>query len=139
LRRWVGVATNVGDALTFKLVIPCNKFICQSVIRSALRHKRLTPLGGENDASHADDKIFVCSKKSSSNEPRLSCLMPTIDPKDLIGRTFLKETGADGQRLRAPIVRAIMEKDAELKRDPDHIKFLCKLVGHTTDDIYTFY
>jgi hypothetical protein len=47
--------------------------------------------------------------------------MPSIDPKDLNRRTFLKETEADGPRLPARILHAILEKEAELKRDLDHI------------------
>jgi hypothetical protein len=35
--------------------------------------------------------------------------MVTIDPKDLIGRTFLKETEEDGQQFRALVVRAIID------------------------------
>jgi hypothetical protein len=42
--NWVGVASNVGDALTFKILSPSKKIIFCSVIRSALdptlRHKR---------------------------------------------------------------------------------------------------
>jgi hypothetical protein len=64
--------------------------------------------------------------------------MPTIDPKHLIGRTFLKDTESDGQRFRVRIVRAVTEKDAELKRGPNHIKFLCEVDGDTADDIYTY-
>jgi hypothetical protein len=101
-----------GKSLTFKLLTPCNQVIFRTVIQSALDptllHKRHTPLGGEKDANHADDKIFVCSNKSSSNNPKDSQSMLTIDPKDLIGRTFLKETEADGQRFRAPIVRTML-------------------------------
>jgi hypothetical protein len=62
--------------------------------------------------------------------------MPTIDPKDLIDRTFLKETEADGQPFRARIVRAIIKIDVELKADTDHIKFLRGVDGGTADDIY---
>lgn len=39
--------------------------------------------------------------------------MPTIDPKDLIGRTFLNETESDEHYFRARLVKAIHEKDAE--------------------------
>jgi hypothetical protein len=100
-----------------------------------LSHKSL---GGENDADHADDKIFDCSNNSSSNDPEVSRRMPMIDPKDLIGCTFLKETEADDQRFRSQIVRAIIEKDAELKRDPDHNKFLCDVDGNKADNICNY-
>jgi hypothetical protein len=56
----------------------------------------------------------------------------------LIGRSFLKDTEADGQRFRAKIVRAIIERDSELKRDPNHIRFLCEVDGDTVDGIYTY-
>jgi hypothetical protein len=62
LGQWAGVETNVGDALTFKLLTSNQKVIFRSVIRPALdptlRHKRL---GGEKGTNHAGDKIFVRS------------------------------------------------------------------------------
>jgi hypothetical protein len=64
--------------------------------------------------------------------------MRTIDPKDLIGCKLLKETQVESKRFRSQIIRAIIEKDAELKRYPDHFKFLCEIDGETSDDIYTF-
>jgi hypothetical protein len=36
--------------------------------------------------------------------------MATIDPKDLIGRTILKDAEEDGQRFRARFVRDVAEK-----------------------------
>jgi hypothetical protein len=85
LGRWVGVANNVGDALTFKLLTPSKQIIFGSVIWSALdptlRHKRLTPLGGEKYTNHADDKIFVCSNKSTADDPNVPRHMPTLIPK----------------------------------------------------------
>jgi hypothetical protein len=142
LGNWVGVASDVGDALRFKIISPSKKIIFRSVIRSALdptlRHKRLAPLGGE--ISHVDDKLFVRSKaeKSTTDEPGVPRRMPTIDPKDLMGCTFLKDSEADGQRFRARVVRAILDHDADLKRYPHHIKFLCEVDGDTADEIYTY-
>jgi hypothetical protein len=66
LGRWVGVATNVGDALTFNLYTPCNQVIFRSVIQSALdptlHHKRLTVFGKENNSYHAGDTILCLFK-----------------------------------------------------------------------------
>jgi hypothetical protein len=39
------------------------------------------------------------------DDPSIKRRMVTIDPKDLIGRTFLKDTEEDGQRFRARVVR----------------------------------
>jgi hypothetical protein len=130
LGHWVGITTHVGDALTFNILYPQHKVIYCSIIRSALdptlRHKRLAPLGGE--VSHEADTLFFRSKSNQANtdEPSVPRRMPTIDPKDLLGRTFLKDSEADGQRFRARIVRAILEHDADMKHDPQLVKFLCK-------------
>ena len=64
--------------------------------------------------------------------------MVTIDPKDLIGRTFLKDTEEDGQRFRARIVREIIDKENEQKNDPDYIKFICEVDGNKADEIHTY-
>jgi hypothetical protein len=85
----------------------------------------------------AADKLFVRSKLANTDEPSVPRRKPTIDSKDLWGRTFLKDSEADGQHFRARIVRAILEHDADMKRDPQHVKFLCEVDGDTADDIYT--
>jgi hypothetical protein len=64
--------------------------------------------------------------------------MPTIDRKDVICRTLLKETEADSPRFRAQMVPAIIEKYAELKSDPDHFNFLSKVDDDTADCIYPY-
>ena len=91
LGHWVGVATHVGDALTFKILTPSNKVIYRSVICSALdpttRHKRLAPVGGESIAlNHVGDKVFIRSNFDTSqvDNPTITRQMPTIDPENLI-------------------------------------------------------
>ena len=85
LGHWVGIATNVGDALTFKVLSASNKVIYRSVLRSALdpatRHRRLAPLGGENTTNHAGDKVFIRSNfyTSQLDDPNVTKRMVTID------------------------------------------------------------
>jgi hypothetical protein len=99
---WVGVATHVGDALTYKILTKQHKVIYRSAIWSALdpakRNQRLSPLGGETASTYLGDTIFVHSQslpesntETVDGDPNLKKRMVTIDPKDLIGRTFLKE------------------------------------------------
>jgi hypothetical protein len=139
LGHWVGVVTHVGDVLTFKFLSQQPKGIFRSIIRSALDptlcHKRIAPLGGE--VSHAADKLFVRSKlyEPNTDEPSVPRHMATID---LLDRTFLKDSEADGQRFKKRIVRAIPEHDADLKREPQHVKFPCEVDGDTADEIYTY-
>jgi hypothetical protein len=107
LGHWASIATHVGDTLTFKILTPKKKVIYRYVIRSALdpgtRHKRFAPLGGENATNHARDKVFIRSNidTTSLDDPNVTRRMPIIDPKELIGCTFLKDTESDGQRFRA--------------------------------------
>ena len=53
-------------------------------------------------------------------DPSVKRRMVTIDPKDLIGRTFLKDSEEDGQRFRARVVRAVIEKEESLNKESDH-------------------
>ena len=142
LGNWVGIADNVGDALTFKILTPSCKVIFRSVIRSALdpstRHKRLAPLGGETNS--VGDKIFIRSNFDTNQAdcPSIANRMATIKPDSLLGRTFLMETDENGQRFRARVVKAIIDKENELKNDPKYIKFLCEVDGDTADEIISY-
>jgi hypothetical protein len=40
--------------------------------------------------------------------------MITIDPKDLIGWTFLIDSKEDGQRFRVFVVHSVVDKEEEL-------------------------
>ena len=102
---WVGIATHVGDALTYKILTKHNKVMHRSAIRSALdpAKRNLSPLGGEISSNYFGDKIFIQSSKCPDDieldsDPSVKRRMVTIDPKDLIGRTFLKDSEEDGQR-----------------------------------------
>jgi len=64
--------------------------------------------------------------------------MVTIDPKDLIGRTFLKDSEEDGQRFRARVVRAVIDKEEDLKKGSEHMKFICEVPNSTVDEILTY-
>jgi hypothetical protein len=93
------------------------------LIDPATRNQRFSPLGGETASTYLGDSIFVrlqsppeLNTDTVDGDPNLKKHMVTIDPKDLIGRTFLKETEEDGQRFRARVVHAIIDKDDELKK-----------------------
>jgi hypothetical protein len=63
---WVGVATHVGDALTYKILTKNDRVIYRSAIRSAMdpakRNLRLSPIGGETESNFRGDKRFIRSK-----------------------------------------------------------------------------
>ncbi len=67
------------------------------------RNRRVSTTEGEISSNHTSDKLFIFSNSDSQMSVDGSCdrktTMITIDPKELIGRTFLKETEEDGQRF----------------------------------------
>jgi hypothetical protein len=104
-----------------------------------LCHKYLTAVGGEKDANHVDDKNFVCSKLEYHQMMPMSQQACQL----LIQTTWLdalsvRETGTDVQCFCEQIVGAIIDKDAELKRDPDHIRLLWGVDGETDNYIYSY-
>jgi hypothetical protein len=64
--------------------------------------------------------------------------MVTIEPKDLIGHTFLKDSEEDGQRFRAQVVRAIVDKEYNIKKGPKYVKAICKVPNSTFDELFTY-
>ena len=68
------------------------------------------------------------------SNPSVKRRMVTIDPKDLIGQTFLK----DGQRFHVRVVCAVIDKEEDLKKGSGHIKFICEVPNSTVDEIFTY-
>jgi hypothetical protein len=148
---WVGIATHVGDALTYKILTKEHKVIYRSAIRSALdpakRNQHLSPFGGDTSFNHHGDKIFIRSKAESpcdtstlfdDSDPNVKRRMATIDPKDLIGRTFLKNSEGYGQLFRARVVRAVVDKEEDIKKGPEYMRFICEVPESTVDEIVTY-
>jgi hypothetical protein len=65
---WVGVATYVGDELTYKILTQKQRDIYRSAIQSAVDpvkgNMRLSPLGGETVSKYREDKMFIRSINS---------------------------------------------------------------------------
>ena len=125
------------------------KVIYHSAIRSALdpakQNQRLSPLGGEMASTYLGGTMYVHSKFPSDSDPELmngdpsvKRRMVTIDPKDLIGRTFLKDEEEDGQQFRARVVCAVIDKNDALKKGHKYMKFICEVPGSTVDEIFTY-
>jgi hypothetical protein len=104
------------------------------------RNRRVSTTEGEISSNQTSDKLFIFSNSDSQMSVDGSCdrktTMITIDPKELIGQTFLKETEEDGQRFRARVVRAIIDK--ERQQDPQYTKFLCEVDGDVADEVLTY-
>jgi hypothetical protein len=71
-------------------------------------------------------------------DPNVKQHMVTIDPKDLIGRTFLKDAKEDGQRFQACVVRAIVDREMEWKKGHEYMNFICEVPDSMVDEIFTY-
>jgi hypothetical protein len=135
---------HVGDVLTYKVLTKQHKVIFRSAIRTAMnptnRNRRVSTTEGEMSSNNTGEKIFIFSHLNLQISDDGLCdrktKMITIDPKELIGRTFLKETEEDGQRFQARVVWAIIDK--EKQQDPQYTKFLCEVDGDVADKILTY-
>ena len=130
--RWIGVAHNVGDALTHKILTDDTKKI---IYLSAVRprddkdpNNRFHIFGGVE----ADKPIKSVIKSKEYALPDVRAI--TFSPDDLVGRTFLKQPEEDGQRFRARIVRKIIE----MEENEEKIKFLVKLPDEEQDEIMAY-
>ena len=131
---WVGFGEHCGDAMTHKILDhDTQKIIYRIAVipkkLSTLNH-RLAPHGGEVSASSdpSEGKVSsgspLGSPKGSSPEQKAPAVfirsrdeenpsgskpMPTFDPSDLIGRTFLLPPEENGERHRAKVTRQVAE------------------------------
>ena len=92
--HWVGIALNVGDALTYKILTDdTHKIITRSAVRSRSEtpNKRLDIFTDDPDAKPV--KNVIKSRQAATPNVRA----PTFQPDDLLGRTFLMQPKEDGQ------------------------------------------
>ena len=130
--RFVGIAEHVGHAMTYKILTSdTHKLIYRSSVRSDEKGdlnlradigRKDIPSPTANDTNidtpnahdekspttHEDTPpIIVRSRHDEAMDNMQPKLMLIVNPKDLIGRTFLLNEQEDGQKFRAKIVEAI--------------------------------
>jgi hypothetical protein len=72
-----------------------------------------------------------------NGDPTVKRRLVTIAPKELIGRTFLKDTAEDGQRFRARVIQAFVKKEEGLKKGPEYMRFICEGPNSNVHEILT--
>jgi len=135
--RFVGFAHNIGDILTFRILTDdTNQIITRSVVRPRMSSKnpnrRLDPFGGEENQPVS--KPVMTMVKPQADEPK-DTLPPQgpLTPDELIGRSILLEEDPDGQRLKATIVRKIIDYDEATQKEI--IKFLVEVPDGKMDQL----
>ena len=135
LGYFVGISEHVGHALTFKVLTnDTKKIIHRSWIRSALDPKERNL---RIDLA-MDDSTPEVVKSKHDEDLREGKQMPTFEPTDLIGRTFLLPPEEDGQRFRGKIIESILENEEELNNQPDRIKFRCSINDEQFEEILSY-
>ena len=153
---WVCFGEHCGDAMTHKILDHDTQKI---IYRSAVRPKN-APHGGEVSASSdpSEDKLFsgspLGSPEGPSSEqkaptvfiwsrvkenPSGSKLMPTFDPSDLIGRTFLLPPEENGERHRAKVTRQVVEIiDQDNGHRIENINFILDIGNSKVEELISY-
>ena len=134
---WVGFGEHCGDAMTHKILDhDTQKIIYRSAVRpkkSSTPNHRLAPHGGEVSAlsDPSEDKI---SSGSPGSKP-----MPTFDPSDLIGRTFLLPPEENGERHRAKVTRQVVEIiDQDNGQRVENINFILDIGNGKVEELISY-
>jgi hypothetical protein len=164
--RWVGVSENVGHFMTYKILMDdTRRIIHHSNICSAAnpnaRNLRLDPLNdklpevirflckaspasdhGEDFSLHSmeptDEHPYTESTPDPSERPSTGEDMVIVDPRELLGCTFLMDMQEDGQRFRACIVECISDHESNVRRSDDHVKFRIFVNEDEYEEIITY-
>jgi hypothetical protein len=137
LGYWVGVAEHVGDALTYKvLTADTRKIIYTSEIRPATDPNKKNMRA---DAGKGEDKtpkpLFIKDRRDRWLSDKLpTSPLPTLNPDELIGRSFIAPPDHNGERPRVTIHRKIIDGDVE---DPSfsNVKFILQADDDKVDEI----
>ena len=161
---WVGFGEHCGDAMTHKILDQdTQKIIYRSAVRpkkSSTPNHRLAPHGGEVSTSSdpSEDKnssgsltgapegsspekkaptVFIRSRDEEN--PSGSKPMPTFDPNDLIGRTFLLPPEENGERHRAKVTRKVVEIiDQEDGKRVENINFILDIGNGKVEELISY-
>jgi hypothetical protein len=138
LGRWVGVAENKGDLMTFWIMDEQTRHV---VARSNVRpvsvedpNNRLASVGGEVGTMVSRKPIVMSTGDLCDNPP--DAKLPQFTPDELLGISFLHKPEPDGETLRAHVVRKIEERDADAERNI--VKFLITIGDNDYDEIITY-
>lgn len=154
--HFVGFAENVGHAFTFKVYNPTTKCL---VIRSRLRtdnegEKNLrakvppppapgetngepTLSAGEQSGEQSTKPPFIMT---SPYDEKLADgrLLPTIDPEQIIGRSFKLTPKRDGTVDTVTAVEMITQYEDEVYTNPEHVKFRCTIGDKEYEDLISY-
>ena len=139
LGRFVGISESVGDALTFKILTDdTGEIIHRSVVRPADDPKnpnpRVFPDGIEaaTTTKNIDTAPAVYDIYDAMNMEPGTYKLPSIDPDNIIGTTFLREREVDGSVHRAEVIKRLENMDGQTDQ------YLVSLGDGKRQDVMTY-
>ena len=153
---WVGFGEHVGPAMTHKLLdCESSKVVYRSAVRpqtSLAPNKRADEDGGESapDKDKLDKvdiniptpkskipTIFIRSRQD--NNQSSSSPMPSFNPDDLIGKTYLQPPEENGERFRAKVTKKIIDQiEDEAGQRIENINYLIDVGNGRAEEIISY-
>ena len=161
---WEGFGEHCGDAMTHKILDhETQKIIYRSAVRPkkfSTPNHRLVPPGGEVSASsdpsenkyssgsplrasegssHERKSPTVFIRSRDEENPSGSKRIPTFDPSDLIGRTFLLPPEVNGERHRAKVTRQVVGIiDQDNGQRVENINFILHIGNGKVEELISY-
>jgi hypothetical protein len=136
---FVGISENVGNAMTY-LILTKNKTILErSVVQSATKPGAFQNMRANYERSLLEGKQhkqfihLVMEKRVESGGS-----LPTINPLELIGRTYIELPQDDGTQRRVTIKEVTPEYKSEVEIAADLYKFKCQVGQDQFKEIMTY-
>ena len=111
--KFVGIAENVGDALTFKILLPNGEVICRSGVR---------PVDDKDQNLRAEyegiPEEILQSEADVVDPERLR--LPSVDPDELLGKIFLEKVELGGKVHRKEVLERVIVEDVDEDEEPQY-------------------
>jgi Reverse transcriptase (RNA-dependent DNA polymerase) len=142
LGRFIGIAENVGNAMTFKILTSERKVIHRSVVRSAMKDG-----GFSNRRANEQASGTIVEKADAENDVVLSKRepwvaegksLPTVDVVNLLGRTFINDPDSHGEQVRATIEHIDPTGDKTVDGKHELFKFRSRVGEKTFESVMTY-
>ena len=138
----MGIAENVGNAMTFKILTKDSKVIHWSVVRSTAKGNSFTNRHADEDANGTpvvkqDTPTYIESKMDQKIES--GARLPSINPTPLLGQMLINDPNNDGTQIHAKIEAIEEVKGTTTGCLQLLFKFRSKVGNKTYEHIMTYH
>ena len=138
LGRWVGIAKNQGDVLTYLIMDDENGCVIpRSVVRSAVHTDdiNLAPLytGDEENSPGLPHIQSVTDLMPPEVDPK-QVQLPTFSPAELLGRDFIFKN-SDGEPFKGKVIKRLNDLEGQ---NNENIKFIVEVADGEFEEIMSY-